>query len=53
MIQQFILSPILNDLLKDMAENIDEETDNPEALADESKDTVPEKVNISLHRFRT
>ena len=39
--------------MKDTAENIDEETENHEALAEESKDTVPEKVNISFHRFLT
>ena len=37
-----------NDQLKDMGENIDKETDNPEALAEELKDIVPEKVKISL-----
>ena len=36
-----------------MEEKIDEETENHEALAEESKDTVPEKVNISLYRFLT
>ena len=35
--------------LKDMENNIDEETDNPEALAEELKDIVPEKVKIFLN----
>ena len=42
--QQFIWHP-----LKDMENHIDEETDNPEALAEELKDIVPEKVKIFLN----
>ena len=34
-----------------MENNIDEETDNPEALAEELKDIVPEKVKIFLLTF--
>ena len=37
--------------LKDTEKNIDEESDNPEALAEELKDIVPDKVKIFLPTF--
>ena len=36
---------------KELEKNIDEETDNPEALAEELKDIVPDKVKIFLPTF--
>ena len=34
-----------------MKETVDEEVENPEILAEESKDIVPEEVDISLLQF--